>query len=100
MNTSNISPDLGDCGALCFFHCFSSSRHFLLLSISNPTPLSHFCPPPSPLPLRTQAVSEGQPIVLCINKIDRLLLELKLPPDDAYHKLQHTIEEVCAFICI
>lgn len=24
----------------------------------------------------------------------RLLLELKLPPPDAYHKLRHTIEEV------
>ena len=33
-------------------------------------------------------------MVLVINKIDRLVLELKLPPSDAYHKLRHTIEEV------
>lgn len=29
-----------------------------------------------------------------INKVDRLVLELKLPPTDAYFKLRHTIEEV------
>ena len=28
-----------------------------------------------------------------INKMDRLILELKLPPTDAYYKLMHTIEE-------
>ena len=38
--------------------------------------------------------SEGLKIVLVINKIDRLILELKLPPTDAYFKLKHTIEEV------
>ena len=27
-------------------------------------------------------------------QLDRLILELKLPPNDAYHKLCHTIEEV------
>ena len=45
------------------------------------------------------AVEARVPIVLCINKIDRLLAELKLPPSDAYHKLSHTIDEVsvCAF---
>ena len=26
--------------------------------------------------------------------MDRLIIELKLPPADAYHKLMHTIEEV------
>jgi U5 small nuclear ribonucleoprotein component len=26
--------------------------------------------------------------------VDRLILELKLPPADAYYKLKHTIEEV------
>lgn len=39
-------------------------------------------------------VQENLPMVLVINKIDRLVLELKLPPSDAYHKLRHTIEEV------
>jgi len=33
------------------------------------------------------------PIVLLVNKIDRLVLELKLPPQDAYFKLKHTIDE-------
>jgi U5 small nuclear ribonucleoprotein component len=37
---------------------------------------------------------EGVAFTLCINKIDRLIVELKLPPTDAYHKLRHTIEEV------
>ncbi|KAI7837170.1 hypothetical protein COHA_008964 [Chlorella ohadii] len=40
------------------------------------------------------AAAEGLPICLLISKVDRLLLELKLPPPDAYHKLRHTIEEV------
>ena len=29
-----------------------------------------------------------------INKIDRLTLEMKIPPVDAYSKIKHTIEEV------
>eukprot|EP00735_Rhodelphis_limneticus_P008737 TRINITY_DN2227_c0_g1::TRINITY_DN2227_c0_g1_i1::g.6655::m.6655 TRINITY_DN2227_c0_g1::TRINITY_DN2227_c0_g1_i1::g.6655 ORF type:complete len:985 (+),score=308.55,sp/Q5F3X4/U5S1_CHICK/61.14/0.0,GTP_EFTU/PF00009.22/2.7e-47,EFG_IV/PF03764.13/2.7e+03,EFG_IV/PF03764.13/8.7e-27,EFG_C/PF00679.19/1.7e+03,EFG_C/PF00679.19/2e-21,Miro/PF08477.8/5.2e-08,GTP_EFTU_D2/PF03144.20/2.8e-07,EFG_II/PF14492.1/1.2e-05,MMR_HSR1/PF01926.18/2.2e-05,Dynamin_N/PF00350.18/0.4,Dynamin_N/PF00350.18/1.9,Ras/PF00071.17/0.0052,Se len=40
------------------------------------------------------AVRDHLPIVLVINKVDRLILELKLPPADAYHKLRHTIDEV------
>lgn len=42
------------------------------------------------------ALHEGLAITLCINKVDRLLLELKLPPADAYFKLVHTLEEVRA----
>ncbi|KDO32575.1 hypothetical protein SPRG_03049 [Saprolegnia parasitica CBS 223.65] len=34
------------------------------------------------------------PILLVVNKVDRLIIELKLPPADAYFKLLHTIEEV------
>ena len=34
-----------------------------------------------------------KPMVLILNKIDRLVLELKLPPNDAYHKIRHTIDE-------
>ena len=30
--------------------------------------------------------------------MDRLITELKLPPNDAYHKLRHTIEEVNALL--
>jgi 116 kDa U5 small nuclear ribonucleoprotein component len=44
------------------------------------------------------AVTDGLPITLVINKLDRLILELKLPPSDCYHKLNHTIEEVNAIL--
>jgi U5 small nuclear ribonucleoprotein component len=37
-------------------------------------------------------------IYLVINKIDRLILELKIPPIDAYYKLMHTIEEINTII--
>lgn len=40
------------------------------------------------------AVLEDLPMVLVINKMDRLILELKLPPQDAYFKLKHVVEEV------
>lgn len=40
------------------------------------------------------ALHERLDIVVCINKIDRLMLELKLPPLDAYYKLRHIIEEI------
>ncbi|KAI8350399.1 P-loop containing nucleoside triphosphate hydrolase protein [Blakeslea trispora] len=39
-------------------------------------------------------VREGLAMTLIVNKFDRLILELKLPPADAYFKLRHTIEEV------
>ena len=34
-----------------------------------------------------------KPMILVVNKIDRLVLELKLPPSDAYYKIRHTIDE-------
>jgi 116 kDa U5 small nuclear ribonucleoprotein component len=40
------------------------------------------------------AVLEDLPLVLVINKVDRLILELKIPPQDAYFKLKHVIEQV------
>ncbi|KAK4408971.1 U5 small nuclear ribonucleoprotein component CLO [Sesamum angolense] len=40
------------------------------------------------------AIQERIPIVVVINKVDRLITELKLPPKDAYHKLRHTIEVI------
>lgn len=40
------------------------------------------------------AVLQDIPLTLIINKIDRLILELKLPPKDAYLKLKHVVEEV------
>ncbi|RKP04912.1 P-loop containing nucleoside triphosphate hydrolase protein [Thamnocephalis sphaerospora] len=41
-----------------------------------------------------QLIREGVAITLVINKVDRLVIELKLPPNDAYFKLRHVIEEV------
>ncbi|KAI9695648.1 MAG: hypothetical protein M1820_008495 [Bogoriella megaspora] len=40
------------------------------------------------------AVLEDIPLTLVVNKVDRLILELKLPPADAYFKLKHVVEEV------
>ena len=40
------------------------------------------------------AVLEDIPLTLIINKMDRLIVELKLPPKDAYFKLKHVVEEV------
>jgi U5 small nuclear ribonucleoprotein component len=44
------------------------------------------------------AVLEDLPMTLVVNKIDRLILELKLPPNDAYFKLKHVIEQVNSII--
>lgn len=46
------------------------------------------------------AVQERLAITVCINKIDRLLLELKLPPADAYFKLKHTIDELNSLLSL
>ncbi|KAJ6847820.1 putative 116 kDa U5 small nuclear ribonucleoprotein component [Iris pallida] len=40
------------------------------------------------------AIQERLPIVVVINKVDRLITELKLPPADAYFKLRHTLEAI------
>ncbi|KAF6147629.1 hypothetical protein GIB67_031620 [Kingdonia uniflora] len=40
------------------------------------------------------AIQERLPIVVVINKVDRLITELKLPPNDAYHKLRHILEVI------
>ncbi|PWA91882.1 hypothetical protein CTI12_AA058850 [Artemisia annua] len=44
------------------------------------------------------AIQDRLPIVVVINKVDRLITELKLPPKDAYHKLRHTIEVINSHI--
>ncbi|KAK8545022.1 hypothetical protein V6N13_066336 [Hibiscus sabdariffa] len=44
------------------------------------------------------AIQERIPIVVVINKVDRLITELKLPPKDAYHKLRHTLEVINSHI--
>jgi len=35
---------------------------------------------------------------LLLNKVDRLMIELRLPPKDAYHKMSNTISEVNAIL--
>lgn len=40
------------------------------------------------------SVLEDLPLTLVVNKMDRLILELKLPPSDAYFKLKHVIEQI------
>lgn len=40
------------------------------------------------------ALQEGVKITLVVNKLDRLILELRIKPADAYYKIRHTIEEV------
>ncbi|XP_046349989.1 116 kDa U5 small nuclear ribonucleoprotein component-like [Haliotis rufescens] len=40
------------------------------------------------------ALHEKLAITICINKIDRLILELKLPPTDAYYKLRNILDEI------
>jgi len=48
--------------------------------------------------LITQAIREQLPIVIVLNKLDRLVLELKLPPSDAYYKIKHTLDDINAVI--
>ena len=40
------------------------------------------------------SLKQGKRIVLVINKLDRLVLEVKLPPADGYHKIKMTLDEV------
>ena len=44
------------------------------------------------------ALQQNVAITLVVNKIDRLILELRIPPADAYYKVKATIEEVNTFI--
>nr|ODN79206.1 U5 small nuclear ribonucleoprotein component [Cryptococcus depauperatus CBS 7841] len=44
------------------------------------------------------AMQEKLKMVLVVNKMDRLLLELRLPPSEAFFKVKHTIEEVNSVI--
>ena len=43
-------------------------------------------------------VQENIAVTIVINKIDRLILELRLPPADAYLKIKHTLEEINGII--
>ncbi|KAF9013633.1 P-loop containing nucleoside triphosphate hydrolase protein [Hymenopellis radicata] len=48
--------------------------------------------------LMVGAESKTPKITLVVNKIDRLILELRIKPADAYYKIKHTIEEINTFI--
>ena len=41
-----------------------------------------------------EAMRSGLKITVFLNKLDRLVLELKLPPGDAYFKLKNTLDEL------
>lgn len=43
-------------------------------------------------------VKEKIAMTIMINKIDRLIIETKLPPADAYLKIRHTLEEINSII--
>lgn len=44
------------------------------------------------------AMQENLAMTLVLNKMDRLILELRIPPAEAYYKIRHTIEEVNNFV--
>ena len=41
-----------------------------------------------------EALRARMEIIVVLNKIDRFILELRLPLTDTYHKLKHTLDEV------
>jgi 116 kDa U5 small nuclear ribonucleoprotein component len=41
-----------------------------------------------------EALHAQQPIIVLLNKIDRIVLEPRFPPHDAYFKLKHTLDEI------
>ncbi|AOW00945.1 P-loop containing nucleoside triphosphate hydrolase protein [Yarrowia lipolytica] len=44
------------------------------------------------------AFRHSNTLTLCINKLDRLILDLRLPPADAYYKIANVIDEINIFI--
>ncbi|KAG6739913.1 hypothetical protein POTOM_057531 [Populus tomentosa] len=77
--------DWTDCSnkAIIFYcmTCDTCSQYHALMIVNTERAIRH-------------AIQEQLPIVVVINKVDRLITELKLPPKDAYHKLRHTIEVI------
>ena len=48
--------------------------------------------------LLKHAIQEKLAVTVCLNKIDRLILEMKLPPQDAYFKLRYILDELNSLI--
>ena len=46
----------------------------------------------------SSALSQGLDIVLVINKVDRLILDLHLPPNDAFYKLRSVVDAVNVYV--
>lgn len=44
--------------------------------------------------LITECVKSKVKFVVVLNKLDRLVLELKLPPSDAYYKIKNTLDDI------
>ena len=44
------------------------------------------------------AFQQNLPVTLLMNKMDRLILELKLPVSDAYYKIKHTLDDINSII--
>lgn len=44
--------------------------------------------------LITECIKSKVKFVVVLNKLDRLLLELKLPPSDAYYKIKNTLDDI------
>lgn len=44
------------------------------------------------------ACLENIPIILVVNKIDRLILDLKLPPAEAFYKIRYCIDQVNTYL--
>ena len=41
-----------------------------------------------------EAIRAQMKIVVVLNKLDRFILELRLPMTDDYHKIKHTLDEI------
>ena len=39
-------------------------------------------------------LKQGKQMIVVINKLDRLVLELKLPPNDGYHKIKSVLDSI------
>ena len=45
-----------------------------------------------------EALRANLDIVVVVNKLDRFVIELRIPMNDAYHKIKHTLDEVNSII--
>lgn len=45
-----------------------------------------------------EALRANLDIVVVINKLDRFVIELRMPMGDAYHKIKHTLDEVNSIV--